>query len=84
MAKADQQQPQYKIGTGIHEVWNSQHKLFQNKDPSIFMQRLSTNSTWTNKDLSLLNGIITSEISDQLEEQNIDQSILHNDDLVSE
>ena len=53
-------------------------------NPSTFMQRLSTNSTWTNKDLMLLllavNGIITSEIPDQIEDQNI----LHNDDLVSE
>ena len=57
-------------------------------NPNTFMQRVSSNSTWTNKDLMLLllavNGIITSEIPDEIEDQPIDQSILHNDDLVSE
>ena len=57
-------------------------------NPNTFMQRISSNSTWTNKDLMLLllavNGIITSEIPDEIEDQPIDQSILHNDDLVSE
>ena len=57
-------------------------------NPNTFMQRVSSNSTWTNKDLMLLllavNGIITSEIPDEIEDQTIDQSILHNDDLVSE
>ena len=54
-------------------------------NPDTFMLRLSSNSTWSNKDLILLllavNGIITSDIPNEIQEQPVDPI---SDDIASD